>query len=224
MNPNDFVLKRFYEIITPSKQRMFDRIAADRTRYLTVVLEDVFQEHNASAVLRTCDCFGIQDMHVISRRTAYNVQRDIALGAGRWVDVFHHGYESNSLTKCVEELKSKGYKLVATTPHTEDYKVQDIDLDVPLAIAFGTERQGISDELLELADAHVKIPMYGFTESFNLSVSAALVLQTLRQRLETSEIQWKLSMQEQTALKIQWCMKILNGGEALKARFLEEGF
>jgi tRNA (guanosine-2'-O-)-methyltransferase len=125
---------------------------------------------------------------------------------------------------CYNEIKNRGYKLVATTPHTEDYRIQDIDLDMPLAIAFGTERRGISDELLELADAHVKIPMYGFTESFNLSVSAALVLQALRQRLESSEIQWKLSLNDQTALKIQWCVKILNGGEALKARFLEEGF
>jgi tRNA (guanosine-2'-O-)-methyltransferase len=163
-------------------------------------------------------------MHVISRRTEYKVKRDIALGAGRWVDVFHHGYESDSLINGFQQIKNKGYTIVATTPHTEDFCIDTIDISQPLAIAFGTERRGISDELLELADAHVKIPMYGFTESFNLSVSAALALQVLRQRLTSSTIPWKLNEQEQTALKIQWCIKILNGGEALHARFLEEAF
>lgn len=213
------VLEEFYKIITPNKQEMFDRIAAERTKHLTVVMENIYQEHNASAVLRSCDCFGIQELHVIEKDNEYKIQRDIALGAGRWVDM--HTYDNgNQVTKdCLLGLKEKGYQIVATTPHTTSQTIYDLDLSQPIALVFGTERRGISEEVKELSDAFVKIPMYGFTESFNISVSVAIVLNTLRQRLEQSNLNWKLTREEQDLLKIQWCTKILNGGEMLEQHF-----
>lgn len=210
------VLIEFYSIITPNKQEMFDRIAADRTRYLTVVLENVFQEHNASAVLRSCDCFGIQELNVIEKDNQYKVQRDIALGAGRWVDLYNFDQGNQPSIDCIQKLKAKGYKIVATTPHTKDVTINELDLNQPMALVFGTERRGISPEVMELADEFVKIPMYGFTESFNISVSVAITLNVLRQRLENSSLNWKLSEEEQTLLKLKWCRKILNGGQALE--------
>lgn len=218
---NQLVLEEFYKIITPNKQEMFDRIAADRSKYLTVVLENVFQEHNASAVLRSCDCFGIQELHVIEKDNQYKVQRDIALGAGRWVDLYNYDQGNHVSEDCIRKLKSRGYKIVATSPHTEQ-SIHDLKLDQPMAFVFGTERRGISQEVAALADEMVKIPMYGFTESFNISVSVALVLHTIRARLEASELNWKLNENEQIDLKIKWCKKILNGGEALEKHFLEK--
>jgi tRNA (guanosine-2'-O-)-methyltransferase len=215
------ILEAFYEIITENKREMFDRIAADRTKHITVVLENVFQEHNASAVLRSCDCFGIQELHVIEKDNQYKVQRDIALGAGRWVDMYNFDKGSEVTTDCLTKLKSKGYKIIATSPHTEK-TINDIDLTQPMAFVFGTERRGISDEVIELSDELVKIPMYGFTESFNISVSVALVLNTIRMRLEESNFNWKLSEDEIIDLKIKWCKKILNGGEALEKHFIEK--
>ncbi|MCE3295915.1 MAG: tRNA/rRNA methyltransferase (SpoU) [Crocinitomicaceae bacterium] len=200
---------------------MFDRIAAQRTRHLTVVLENVFQEHNASAVLRSCDCFGIQELHVIEKDNQYKVQRDIALGAGRWVDMYNYNLGSEVTQDCVSKLRGKGYKIVATSPHAEK-TLHDLDLSRPMAFVFGTERRGISPEAAELSDELVKIPMYGFTESFNISVSVALVLNTIRTRLEQSALQWKLSEEEVIDLKIKWCKKILNGGEALEKHFYEK--
>jgi tRNA (guanosine-2'-O-)-methyltransferase len=219
MTQDEFVLKEFYDIITPNKINLFDRIAADRTRHLTIALENIYQEHNASAVLRTCDCFGIQDLQVIEKDNQYQIQRDIALGSGRWVDIHNYSDEVGPTEKCISTLKKQGYQIVATTPHTDAYTVHDLPIDKPLAFFFGTERKGLSEEMMQAADLHVRIPMYGFTESFNISVSVAILLQTIRQRLEVSNHSWKLSEAEQIALKIQWCEKILNGGEALSKEF-----
>jgi tRNA (guanosine-2'-O-)-methyltransferase len=213
---DQLVLAEFYKIITPNKQIMFDRIASNRTKHITVALENVYQEHNASAVLRSCDCFGIQELHVIEKDNQYKVQRDIALGAGRWVDMFNYNLGSQPTLDCIRALKAKGYRIIATTPHTNDITINDLQLDTPIALVFGTERKGISDEIIAEADAFVKIPMYGFTESFNISVSAALALNVLRERLEKSEINWKLSLEEQVKLKLKWCRKIVNGGQALE--------
>jgi tRNA (guanosine-2'-O-)-methyltransferase len=219
MNEDEFVLKEFYDIITPNKINLFDRIAADRTRHLTIALENIYQEHNASAVLRTCDCFGIQDLHVIEKDNQYQIQRDIALGSGRWVDIHNFSDEFGPTETCISSLKGQGYQIVATTPHTDAYTVHDLPIDKPLAFFFGTELKGLSEEVMQAADLHVRIPMYGFTESFNISVSVAVLLQTVRQRLEISQHKWKLTESEQIALKIQWCKKILNGGEALSKEF-----
>lgn len=195
---------------------MFDRIAAERTNFLTVSLENVYQEHNASAVLRSCDCFGIQQLHVIEKDNQYKVQRDIALGAGRWVDMFNYDQGGNPTMDCINNLRSKGYRIVATSPHSNEKTINDIDISQPMALIFGTERRGISDEVKAAADEFVSIPMYGFTESFNISVSVAITLNVLRQRLEKSSVDWKLTEEEQILLKLKWCRKILRGGQELE--------
>lgn len=215
------ILAEFYDIISDNKKEMFDRIASERTKHITLAIENVYQEHNASAVLRSCDCFGIQELHVIEKNNQYKVQRDIALGAGRWVDMYNYNQGEQVTKDCIDRLKSKGYTIVATTPHTEN-TIYDLDLSQPIALVFGTERRGISEEVEAMADTFVKIPMYGFTESFNISVSVAIILNTLRQRLEQSSYQWKLTQEEQTALKIKWCRKILNSGEKLEKHFREK--
>lgn len=215
MDREELVLNELYVLITKNKRELFDRIAADRTRHVTVVLENIYQEHNASAVLRTCDCFGIQELHIIEKDNTYKVQREIARGAGRWVDMFNYSDE-NPTVSCLNNLKSKGYNIIATTPHTKTNTINDIDLSKPAAFVFGTERKGISKEVIEMADHFVSIPMYGFTESFNISVSVAIVLNTIRERLERSNLDWKLTEEAQRCLKMQWCRSILNGGQALE--------
>lgn len=219
------VLEAFYNIINDSKQEMFDRIAADRTRHITVVMENVRKDHNASAVLRTCDCFGIQDLHAIEKGKDYTIQREIARGAGNWVDLHSHTTGDYPEKECIQELKQKGYRIVATSPHAE-HTIFDLNLDKPLALVFGTERKGISDAMKEECDELIQIPMYGFTESFNVSVSVAIILNTLRNRLEKSEIDWKLSPAEQCALKIAWCSKYVNEGvrveQEIRRRLLEK--
>ena len=174
LTENEYILKEFYKIITPNKVEMFDRIAADRTNYLTIVLENVYQEHNASAVIRTCDCFGIQTLNVIEKNNQYALKRDIALGAGRWVDLRNFNTGNGPSLDCIKSLREKGYQIVATSPHTKEFSIHDLPINQPLALFFGTERRGLSEEILDQSDLKVHIPMYGFTESFNISVSVAI--------------------------------------------------
>lgn len=224
-NIDDKVLAQFYEMINESKQTMFDSIAAERTRHITVVMENVRKDHNASAVLRTCDCFGIQDLHAIEKGKDYTIQREIARGAGNWVDLHSHTTGDHPEMECIQELKAKGYKIVATSPHAER-TIFDLDLAQPMALVFGTERRGISETIQNECDELIKIPMYGFTESFNVSVSVAIILNTLRNRLMNSDLEWKLSPEEQTKLKISWCSKYVNEGvrveHEIRRRILEK--
>lgn len=222
MTENDFILAEFYKIITPNKVSMFERIAPQRSRHLVVGLENIQQDHNASAIMRTMDCLGFQELHLIEKNNNYEFQRDIALGAARWLDVVQHQNLPEPIFDGMNLLKSKGYKIVATSPHHKAVTPQTIDLTQPLALFFGAEKHGISEELRHSADELLHIPMHGFTESFNLSVSTALVLNTLRTRLEVSAIDWLLNPSAQTELKISWCERILNGGPQLAQKFREE--
>lgn len=213
---NSHVLTRLYELISPSKRELLDSISSERTKYITVVLEDIVKEFNSSAVMRSCDCFGVQELNIIAENQQFEVQRDIAKGSGNWVDINAYSGSHSPGTRCIDDLKMKGFKIIATSPHAEK-SIEQISIDQPIALVFGTERDGISDNILSNADELVKIPMYGFTESFNISVSAAIILSQLRNRLEASNLDWKLNEDEQTLLKIQWCTKIIRNGEQVEA-------
>ena len=210
------LLEAFYKMIPETKKAMFDRIARDRTRHLTVVLENIYQEHNASAVMRSCESFGIQELHVIESRNEYRPQRDIARGAGRWIDMYNYSKGETPLADCINGLKKRGFRIAALTPDADSCSIFDIPVEKPTALIFGTEWEGISDTAREMADVCVRIPMVGFTESFNVSVSAALTLQALRHRLEASSLNWKLTEKEQIAVKIDWSERIMNHGESVR--------
>lgn len=225
MTTDQQVLAAFYEIISESKQEMYDRIAAERTRHVVVAMENIQKEHNASAVMRTCDCFGFQELHTIERRVNYTFQREIAKGAANWIDHVPHSTGDQPELECIQHLKKRGFQIVSTSPHATQ-TLDDIDLDAPLTLFFGTEIHGISEIVQEQSDQLVRLPMYGFTESFNVSVSVALSLSTLRKRLEKSALEWKLTHDEQVALKIQWCTRIIRDGQRveqeIRRRILEK--
>ncbi|MGZ6540211.1 MAG: TrmH family RNA methyltransferase, partial [Bacteroidia bacterium] len=157
------------QFVSETRRAKFDTVLNYRTRHITVVLEDLYQPHNASAVLRSCDIFGIQDIHIIENKNAYTVNKDIALGAPKWLNLYKYRKEENNSLDCIKKLKEQGYRIVATTPHEKDCNLEDLSVDKPLALFFGTELTGISHTVREHADEYVKIPMYGFTESFNIS-------------------------------------------------------
>ncbi len=228
MNPKaleaEYIYQRFKEILTPHKVQLFSDVASERTRHLCVVLEDIFQEHNASAIIRTCDCLGIQDIYTIEERNRYVLQKKIALGAGRWVNLTRFSKKNEARKDCLTYLKRAGYALVVTSPHAKAYTPETLPMDKPVALFFGTEREGLHPETIAQADYALKIPMVGFTESLNLSVSVAVILSALRARLVQSELSWKITPEEQTCLKIDWSKKILNGGSALEMSFRKDYF
>ena len=199
-----------------NKRDLFNRLVLNRTRHIAVVLEDVYQAHNASAVLRSCDCFGVQDVHVVENRNQYCPNPDVAMGSNKWVDI----YKRTSILETYDALRAKGYRIVATLPHEQDTMIGDLDISQPTALVFGTELTGLTQEAIDHADAYVKIPMYGFTESFNISVSAALSLYALTERMRHSDIQWQLSDEEQITLKLYWSMQVIHDGPAVMRQLM----
>lgn len=210
--------ERLAEFISPNKRALFDRIALERSRHVTVVLEDIYQPHNASAVVRTCDLLGVQDIHIIENRNKYTLNPDVTLGSSKWTDMHRYReHEDNSLA-CVERLRSAGYAIVATTPHKDNATPATIAIDRPLAFCFGTELTGLSDTIMRRADIHLRIPMYGFTESYNISVSAAITLYTVMERLRASDVPFRLDEQARTALKLSWARKVVHSAAHLEER------
>ena len=198
------------ELFSENKRDLFDRLVLNRTRHISVVLEDIFQAHNASAVLRSCDCFGVQDVHVIEDRNHYAPNSDVSMGSDKWVDYYRY----NSIQDVYRNLHAKGYRIVATLPHENDTLITQLDISQPVALVFGTELTGLTPEAIAHADGYVKVPMYGFTESFNISVCAALSLFYLTERMRRdTSLQWRLSDDDLLDLKLHWAMQAVKDGE-----------
>ncbi|WP_282014605.1 TrmH family RNA methyltransferase [Marinifilum flexuosum] len=209
------------EFATEKRKNLINENVDNRTRYITVALENIFQPQNASAVIRSCDCFGIQDLHVIENSNEYTLNPDVVMGSSKWVDLHRYNEKDENTLDTINSLKEKGYRIVATTPHTNDVLLPDFDLSKgKSAFFFGTELTGLSDVVMNHADEFVKIPMYGFTESFNISVSAALVLNHLATEVRRTGVNWQLSEQESLELKLEWLKKSVKRGDEL----LEEQF
>lgn len=197
--------KYLSQFISEERNSLFHQVLANRTRYLTVVLENIYQSQNTSAVLRTSDCFGIQDVHIIENNHPYNINPDVALGSHKWLNLVKYNAQKNNTLAVINKLKQNGYRIVATPPHTNDVNIENFDLEKgKAAFFFGTELTGLTQTMLEHADEFVKIPMYGFTESFNISVSVAITLHQLIHNLRNSNINWKLSEDEKEQILFQW--------------------
>ncbi|MCK0190114.1 RNA methyltransferase [Arenibacter sp. F20364] len=201
--------------ITPERKARFLDVLEERTNYITVAIEDVYQMHNTSAVVRSCDVFGVQQAHLIESKFGKRLDKDIAMGAQQWVDLKRY----NSTTDCLSTLRGQGYKIVATTPHENKSSLNDFEFDGKTALFFGTERDGLSKEVLEKADSFLKISMVGFTESLNISVSAAIILHTLTSRLRKENINWRLTEEEKLEKRLDWTKKSVRSLNDVLARF-----
>ena len=204
--------------LTENRKAKFAEILSQRTQHFTVAIEDIFQLHNTSAVMRSCEVFGVQELHVVQQRYGKDIDTEIAMGAQKWVDVSR--YDSNQ--NCISTLKKKGYQIIATSPHSNSCSLENFDISKKSAFFFGTERDGLSLEVMEEADGFLTIPMVGFTESLNISVAAAIILQQVTQRLRSSTIDWKLSDEEIFLKRIDWCKKTIKDINRIEQRYLEE--
>jgi tRNA (guanosine-2'-O-)-methyltransferase len=202
--------------VTDDRKQRIQTVLENRTRFLTLVLEDIYQPHNASAVLRSCECFGAQDVHIIEQNNQYKINPDVSLGAAKWLSLHrYHKPNVNNTIQCLENLKSQGYQIAAATLHEKSILLQSFDLKQKTAICFGAEELGLTKTAHELADVFVKIPMHGFTKSFNISVSAALFLFNLTEKLRQSNLAWQLTEEEKLDLTIEWLTKSIPHGEKI---------
>jgi len=216
------LLDYLYNFLSENKMNLFEKVIANRTKHVTVALENIFQPQNASAVLRTADIFGIQDVHIIENDNEYNVNPRVVHGASKWINVHKYNEKENNTLDCINKLKADGYKVYGTTPHTDDCLIQDIPLDNKVALMFGTELTGLSDIAMKNVDGFVKIPMYGFTESLNISVSASICLYELSKRLKISDINWQLSEDDKLDQLIVWAKKVIKDGTLIEKQYLEK--
>lgn len=214
--------ERLAAFITPHRRSLFDRSAPLRTRHVTVVLEDIHQSQNASAVVRTADLLGIQELHVIESRNRFTMNPDVSLGANKWIDLMRYRDAADPVGDCIDHLHAEGYRIVVTLPNEHGHTPDDIPIDRPLAFCFGTELHGLSPALIERADMSLRIPMYGFTESYNISVSAAIILYTVMQRIHRSGQQVALGAHEQLALKLRWVRASLRDAERIERRLRDD--
>ena len=203
------------QFVTEERQARLTEILENRTRHITVVLEDLFQTQNISAVLRTCDCYGIQDVHVIKNRNEFEVHKDISMGADKWLCIHQYPHSEHNVKDCIDRLHEQGYWVAATLPDEQKLTIFDLPVERKTAFLFGTELTGLSDEAIKYADGNVLIPMYGFTESFNISNSAAIILSHFSERMRHSEANWGLTPDEKEELYFEWLQKSVKNPDGL---------
>jgi len=209
--------------VSARRAKLFDKVLSNRTKYITVVLEDIYQPHNASAVLRTCECFGIQEVNIIENSNEYHVNPDVALGSDKWLTINKFNKSGNNTPETYRNLRKRGYRIVATSPHKGDeVSLEKFDIEKgKIALVFGTEMHGLSKQAIEQADEYLKISLLGFTESFNISVSVAIILHELVTLLHKSGISWQMSDEDKMSIKLNWLRKTIRKSELLEKKFLD---
>ena len=210
--------------VTEPRKKKINALLEQRTRYVTTVLEDLYQSHNMGAIFRSCEALGVQDIHCINQRNQLSVNNAIAAGAEKWLDIFQYsdlGTGLSPLEVCIDSLKKQGYSIVATSPYAS-IPLEKVSLDTKIALFFGTELDGLTQEAVDSADQLVALPMYGFTESFNVSVSVALSLYDITTRLRNSSVKWGLTEDEKVYLKLDWMRNSVENASALERRFFQE--
>lgn len=209
--------------ISERRQLLIQNVLNNRTRYATVLLEDIYHSQNASAVLRTCECLGIQDIHVVENKNHYHYNPQVAMGSGKWTHIYKYNKSEKNSLKAIEYLKSHNYRIVATVPGESCTTLEDFDITKgKFALVLGSEIEGISEDIRANADELLTIPMYGFTESYNISVSAAIILYHLISKIKSSGVNWELSNQEMLDLKFEWLKSSVKKPELLIKNFNEK--
>ena len=208
--------------VTEERKEIFQKVIGERTRHFTVILEDLYQKHNTSAITRSCEVFGIQDLHIIENKYKTYVSNQVGKGSQKWLSFHRYNQEAHNTQACIDAVRAKGYQIIATTPHESSKFVGDFDVTKKSAFVFGVEKEGVSDMMLEQADGHLKVPMYGFTESLNVSVAAAIVLQDVATRMRSTSLDWQLSQQEQADVYLAWLKKSIKSIDKIMERYQKE--
>lgn len=207
------------EFMLPERREALARALDNRTDYMTVMTENMFHPQNASAIVRHCEAFGVQNIHTVESLCAFNPNLNIVRGTDKWIDINRHATTAEALGA----LKAQGYRIVATTPHRESCTPETLDVcRGRFAVVFGTEKQGISDEVVAAADDFLRIPMCGLVESLNVSASAAILIYILSQRMRREVGEWQLSAERHAELLYRWYRASVKDADALLAREFEK--
>tara|TARA_B100000809_G_scaffold193526_1_gene192484 strand:- start:24666 stop:25340 length:675 start_codon:yes stop_codon:yes gene_type:complete len=216
------LIKYLEGCVTEERKEIFKKVIKDRTRHFTVILEDLFQKHNTSAITRSCDVFGVQDMHIIENKYSTYVSNQVGKGSQKWMTFHRYNQKMHNTQACIDTIKAKGYQIIATTPHESSEFVADFDVSKKTAFVFGVEKEGVSDMMMEQADGYLKVPMYGFTESLNVSVAAAIILQDVATRVRKTDTKWELTTEENSEVYLSWLQNSIKSIDAIMERYDKE--
>lgn len=216
--PDIKLLEYLENYLTENRKNRFRTVIEQRTKHFTVATEDVYQLHNTSAVIRSCDVFGIQEVNVVEEVNSKRIDREIAMGSQKWVDINRY----HTVKDCLASVKQQGYQIIATTPHINSCLLSEFDYTKKSCFFFGRETEGLSQEVIDAADGFLKIPMVGFTESLNISVSAAIILQEVTTKLRQSDINWQLTEKEQNLIRLHWIKKTIKSYDDIVSRYYKE--
>ena len=186
-----------------------------RTEYLTVMTENMFHAQNASAIVRHCEAFGVQNIHTVEDLCPFLPTLNIALGTDKWIDVKRHATTADA----IKDLRKEGYRIIATTPHHKSCTPETFDVKKgKFVLVFGTEKTGVSEEIMAEADEFLQIPMCGMVDSLNVSASAAILIYMLSQRMRLECDDWHLSDEKRTRTLYDWYRYAVRDSEALLER------
>ena len=216
------VFHHLSQFVSDHKKTFIERVLAERTRYLTVVLENIYQSQNASAAVRTAECMGIQDMHIVEDTAKYHLNIRVLKGSYKWMNLKrYHDKNVNNTEVCFGHLRSQGYRIFVADPSPDGISIDDLDVSAgKIALVFGNELRGASPYSLAQGDQKVRIPMFGFTESFNVSVSVAICLNTILGKLRRSDLPIGLSDPEKESIRLAWYRKIVRRSDVVEREFL----
>lgn len=214
------LIEHLEQFVTDERKARLQEVLHNRTRHITVVLEDLYQTQNISAVMRSCECYGIQDAYIVENRNQFEIHKDISMGADKWLTLHHYPHEEHNMKQCIDDLHARGYTVVATLPDEKKTTIHDLPVENKTAFLFGTELTGLSEEAVQYADCNALIPMYGFTESFNISNSAAIILSNFSERLRHSNVDWHLTDEENEILYFKWLQKSIRDPEGIIRHYL----
>ena len=210
-------------LLTNERLEKFERVIHQRTRHVTLVTENILEEHNVNAVMRSCECLGVQDVYVINNLKHFKPARKVLQGSHKWLTLNKYDERgSNNTGRCVADLRAKGYKIAVTSFQPDALPLEEINIKHPLAVVFGNEGDGVSEYLLKQADYKLIIPMSGFTSSFNISVSAGIILHHLLYRLKQSGINWQLTPAEKEQVQFGWIRNSLKDFDYLVKYYFEK--
>lgn len=191
------------------------RTALDRrTDRFALVLDSVHDPHNISAVLRSCDAFGLQDVHVVTQNAPFKINREVSMGCDRWLSV----HKWHTYADCRAELKKRRFRIFVADMDEHAVPIYDLPLDRPLAIVLGNEHSGVGREARERCDGTVKIPMHGFVESLNVSVAAAIIISTTVFRLRSSPHFKGLPVRRKEELWDAWLRRQVRAADRILAQ------
>lgn len=218
-----FLIGHLSRCLTERRFEVLKQAINERTTYFTIALENIFQSQNASATLRTCECFGLQDVHIVENENRFGVNPKVVMGATKWLNLYHYNTAEHNTQAAIDNLRQNGYRIVATSPHVNGVTLSDFNVAKgKFALFFGTELTGLSKTVLDNADEYLRVPTVGLTESLNLSVTVGICVYALTKKLRSSNVNYQLTNNEKELLLHQWLRHSVRSWRNIENRYLKQ--